>query len=109
MILIGRGERTLGFNIHERHLCERCEREQDFALGLKYRYGHFYHLFGWVFHKQYHLICPTCSHGWLVNAASAEELIGGNVIPFRHKSGWIVGVALVHVVAIGAVLRFVAE
>lgn len=105
MILVGRGARTVGFDILERHPCERCDCEQDFALRLKYQYGHFYHLFGWVFDKQYQLVCPTCSHGWIIDDAIAEDRIGRNVIPFRHKSGWIVGVILIHLVAIGAVLR----
>lgn len=76
MILWGWGERVLTFDLAEHEYCQRCEQKQDFTLRLKYKYGHFYHLFGWVISKQYQLICPVCSHGWVVNASAAEAQTG---------------------------------
>ncbi|WP_166767594.1 hypothetical protein [Xanthomonas euroxanthea] len=78
MILWGWGERVLTFDLAEHEYCQRCEQKQDFTLRLEYKYGHFYHLFGWVISKQYQLIFPVCSHGWVVNASAAKAQIGCN-------------------------------
>jgi hypothetical protein len=105
MILFGDGERIVTFAVEERHHCECCARDVDFTMRLKYRYGHFYHLFGWVIRKQYQLVCPACEHGWMVNTASAEEILGGNPIPFHLRRGWIVGIVLLHLLAVAALLQ----
>ncbi len=103
MILWGWGERVLTFDLAEHEHCQRCEQEQDFTLRLKYTYGHFYHLFGWVISKQYQLICPVCSHGWIVNASAAEAQIGCNPVPFHQRSGWIVMLILAAIIGFAAV------
>ncbi|WP_155273467.1 hypothetical protein [Xanthomonas arboricola] len=103
MILWGWGERVLTFDLAEHEHCQRCEQHQDFVLRLKYKYGHFYHLFGWVISKQYQLICPVCSHGWIVNASAAEAQIGRNPVPFHQRSGWIVMLALAAIIGFATV------
>jgi hypothetical protein len=105
MILFGDGERIVSFDVEDRRFCEKCAQERDFFVRLRYRYGHFYHLFGWVIDKQYQLACPTCTHGWILDSKSAEDSLGGNPIPFRQRSGWLVGVILAHVVALGVLLQ----
>ena len=60
-------------------------------MRLKYEYGHFYHLFGWVIKKQYPLTCPYRTHGWILNTANAEIPLERNPIPFHQRHGWLVG------------------
>jgi hypothetical protein len=50
-----------------------------------------------VTERQYDLACPVCGHGWLVQRRSAEALLGGDPIPWRHRNGWMLlaAVALV--------------
>lgn len=102
MILWGWGERVLTFDLVEHEHCQRCEQSQNFGLRLKYTYGHFYHLFGWVISKQYQLICPVCSHGWIVNTSAAEAQIGCNPVPFHQRSGWIVMLVLAAIIGTAA-------
>ncbi|RNF85085.1 hypothetical protein [Montanilutibacter psychrotolerans] len=94
MILWGWGERTVGFDVEEHQFCHNCEQDRVFNLRLKYEYGNFYHLFGWVISKQFQLACPSCSHGWILNTASAESLLGRNPIQFHQRNGWMVMMAL---------------
>ena len=51
MVLWGWAERTVDFGIGEHQFCPHCGEDRDFRLRLKYGYGHFYHLFGWVRHQ----------------------------------------------------------
>jgi hypothetical protein len=101
MILWGWGERVLGFDVEEHQFCENCRENANFRMRLKYTYGHFYHLFGWVISKQYQLVCPACTHGWLLNTRSAEEKLRGNPIPFHQRSGWLVMALLAVAIGIG--------
>lgn len=105
MFLWGSGERVLTFDWSQREYCKNCECDQDFALRLKYECGHFYHLFGWVMSKQYQLVCPVCSHGWVLNPRVAEEYIGRNPIPFYQRFGWLVLLALALCIAVAVGLR----
>lgn len=105
MILFGDGERVVTFAVRERHFCERCACDVDFAMRLKYRYGHFYHLFGWVMRREYQLACPACKHGWTVNAKSAEAILGGDPIPFHQRHGWVVGLVMLHLLAVAALMQ----
>lgn len=105
MVLLGEGERIYGFDVGEREFCEHCRQQRDFGMRLKYRYGHFYHLFGWVIESQYQLVCPECEHGWLLNADRAKAMLGGNPIPFHQRSGGIVGIVLLHLLAIALLFR----
>lgn len=105
MILWGWAERIVEFGIEERQHCTRCGEDRDFRMRLKYGYGHFYHLFGWVRHQQYQLVCPVCSHGWLLNRDSALGLVGRDPIPFYQRNGWLVMVALAIVIGIAACIH----
>jgi hypothetical protein len=105
MILWGTSNWVLDFDLSEREYCQQCQQDQDFGLRLKYEYGHFYHLFGWVMSKQYQLVCPVCSHGWVLNSSTAEELIGRNPIPFYQRYGWIVLLVLVAIIGVAAVAQ----
>ncbi|MGO1070147.1 hypothetical protein [Lysobacter sp. CA199] len=105
MILWGTGDCELTFDLSEREYCQKCQQDQDFALRLKYEYGHFYHLFGWVMSKQYQLVCPVCVHGWVLNPRAAVALIGSNPIPFYRRNGWAVMLGLGVVVGMAVVYR----
>lgn len=102
MILWGWAEHTVEFDIEERQFCECCGENRDFGMRLKYGHGHFYHLFGWVRHQQYQLVCPVCSHGWLLNRDSARGLIGRDPIPFHQRHGGWVMLALATIIGIAA-------
>jgi len=105
MILWGWGERTVGFDIQEHQFCQNCGESRGFEIRLKYEYGHFYHLFGWVIKKQYQLACPSCTHGWILNTASAEGLLGHNPIPFHQRNGLVVMIALAVVIGVAVVVH----
>lgn len=105
MILWGWGERVVSFNVEEHQFCERCAQERDFTMRLKYTYGHFYHLFGWVIEKQYQLVCPFCTHGWILNNESAESTLERNPIPFHQRSGWAVMIFLAIAVAVAVAVH----
>ncbi|MGO4262055.1 hypothetical protein [Lysobacter sp. TAB13] len=102
MILWGASKQVLDFDLSEREYCQQCRQDQDFGLRLKYEHGHFYHLFGWVMSKQYQLVCPDCTHGWVVNPRAAEALIGRNPIPFYQRHGWLVMLALAAIIGVAA-------
>lgn len=102
MILWGWGERIIGFDLEEQQLCQHCGQDRAFKMRLKYEYGHFYHLFGWVIKKQYQLACVCCTHGWILNTASAESLLGRNPIPFHQRNGWWIMIVLAIVVGVAA-------
>ena len=74
-------------------------------MRLKYKYGHFYHLFGWIMEKQYQLVCPSCTHGWILNSDSAERLLERNPIPFHQRRGWAVMIFLVAVIGIAVLVH----
>ncbi len=105
MILWGWAERTIEFDLRERQFCEHCAEIRDFGMRLKYGYGHFYHLFGWVRHQQYQLVCPVCDHGWRLNRDSARALVGREPIPFYQRHGWWVMLALAAIIGIAAYLH----
>lgn len=102
MVLWGWAERTVHFGIGEHQFCPHCGEDRDFRLRLKYGYGHFYHLFGWVRHQAYQLVCPACEHGWVVNPGSARGLIGREPIPFHQRHGWWVLLTLAAIIAVAA-------
>jgi hypothetical protein len=103
LILLGTGSRTYEFDHVEREHCAKCDCEREFVLRMKYEYGHFYHLFGWVMSREYQLICPACAHGWRIEPRNARALIGRDPVPFHQRAGWLVLVLLVVVVAVASV------
>ncbi|WP_369944141.1 hypothetical protein [Xanthomonas medicagonis] len=105
MILWGWGERDVACGVEDRQFCARCAQERAFEMRLRYSYGHFYHLFGWVRERQYLLICPECHHGWLLNRASAEALLPSLPIPFHQRWGWLVMLVLAVLIAAAALLH----
>jgi hypothetical protein len=102
LVPIGSAARLLVFDATERQDCATCGAARDFQLSLRYEWGT---LFWWpvcVTGRQYALACPVCMHGWVVERRSAEAIIGGDPVPWRHRNGWMVlaGVALVVAVAV---------
>ena len=102
MVLWGSGERLFVFDVEEAQHCEKCGMDRNFQLRLKYRYGHFYHLFGWVIEREYQLACPHCEHGWILNTRAAEERLGGDPVPFHQRHGWIVLIVLTVLIGVAA-------
>lgn len=102
MILWGTGERVVEFDVIERAYCAKCEQERDFFMRLKYEFGHFYHLFGWVISREYQLVCPHCGHGWVLDPVSARAQLGRDPVPFYQRSGWLVMLALFVLIAVAA-------
>ena len=87
MLLVGQGERVVEVGETEQHHCQRCERETDFVPQLRYRYGQFDVVFGFVYAKRYQLACRQCNHGWILDAAEMEQRLGHVPIPFHLRFG----------------------
>jgi uncharacterized membrane protein HdeD (DUF308 family) len=68
-------------------LCPVCERERSFHLIVQYRYFHLYFIFGAITQKVYWLACAVCHRGTTLSAATAEQHLSKNPIPFMHRSG----------------------
>lgn len=101
LVPIGSASRQLVFDVTEAQHCAHCGESRDFALRLHYEWGSLFYLPVCVTERQYQLACPVCGHGWVVERASAEALLGGDPIPWRQRNGWMVlaGIALVGGVA----------
>jgi hypothetical protein len=87
--------------------CPVCKGNQPFRLMLNYRYGHIWHLFGWVTSRQYLCLCTRCNHGYAVEPRAIADRLGArDPIPFMRRRGWLVGVvALTAVVATGVTVE----
>jgi DNA-directed RNA polymerase subunit RPC12/RpoP len=97
LVPIGSAGRLLTFDLTEPHDCATCGESREFHLRLRYEWGSLFYLPVCVTERQYDLACPVCGHGWLVQRRSAEALLGGDPIPWRHRNGWMLlaAVALV--------------
>ena len=100
MFMIGQGERTVPVGPPEPQHCPRCEEVTDFQPQLKYKFGQFDLLFGFVYDKRYQLACPKCNHGWHLDKRSMEQNIGKLPIPFHLRFGFLILLGLV--AALGA-------
>lgn len=94
LIPIGRAGRCLTFDAVEAHACATCETSRDFQLRLVYAWGSLFYLPVCVTERQYQLVCPVCGHGWVVERRSGEAALGGDPIPWRHRNGWMVLLAI---------------
>lgn len=94
LIPIGSAGRQLTFDATEPHECGTCGEVREFNLRLNYEWGSLFYLPVCVTARQYQLVCPVCGHGWLVERRSGEDVIGGDPIPWRHRNGWMVLVAI---------------
>ena len=102
--MIGQGERVQALGPCEKHQCPRCEEERDFTPQIRYSYGQFDLLFGFVYNRRYQLACSECNHGWILQPHAARELYGKPAIPFHLRYGLLVLGALAGVV--GAAVYF---
>jgi len=102
MLLIGQGERTQVIGPAEKEHCLRCDEEREFVPQLRYSYGQFNLIFGFIYDRRYLLACPECNHGWFLDRVAAEQLYRKPAIPFHLRYGWIVLIALACLVAAAA-------
>lgn len=93
MFMIGRGERVVQVGPAETHHCPRCEEDKDFIPQLRYSYGQFDLLFGFVYDKRYQLACSQCQHGWKLETNVMEQALGRVPIPFHLRYGLFVAIA----------------
>jgi hypothetical protein len=94
LVPIGSAGRLLTFDATEMHPCGTCGEVRDFNLQLRYEWGSLFYLPVCVTERQYQLVCPVCEHGWLIERRSGEALLGGDPIPWKHRNGWMVLVAI---------------
>lgn len=87
MFMIGQGERTLVLAPAEAHPCPHCDEVTAFEPQLRYRYGEFDLLFGFVYARRYQLACTQCNHGWVLDRREAEQAYGRPHIPLRLRVG----------------------
>ena len=104
MFYIGQGERTVPIGPTEERHCPRCDEATAFQPQLKYKFGQFDLLFGFVYGKRYQLACSQCNHGWVLDTKETERGLDKVPIPFRLRYGFLV---LVAIAALGASVYFV--
>ena len=105
MFMVGQGERIVSVGPPEPQHCPRCEETTDFQPQLKYSYGQFDLLFGFVYGKVYQLACPQCNYGWRLNTKIMEQSLGKVPIPFHLRYGVLVLIGLA--AAIGTAAYYV--
>ena len=95
MFYIGQGERTVAIGPTQPKHCPHCEELTEFEPQLKYKFGQFDLLFGFVYGKRYQLACTQCNHGWLLNTRETERDLDKLPIPFHcamaswFSSAWL--------------------
>ena len=104
MFMIGQGERVQLLGDPEPGECAQCGEERQFQPRLRYSYGQFDALFGFVYNRRYELVCTSCHHGWRLNRQAAEETYGKPRIPFLVQYGVFVLLGLAAALLVGAYL-----
>lgn len=102
MFLIGQGERTVVVGPAEPQYCPRCETETAFIPQLKYSFGEFDVLFGFIYNKRYQLVCPQCNHGWILGTKEMERKLGGVPVPFRLRYGVVIFIGFAVAIAVAS-------
>ena len=105
MFMVGQGERIVEVGPPEPQHCLHCEEVTDFQPQLKYSYGEFDLLFGFIYGKTYQLACPQCNHGWRLDTKIMEQSLGKVPIPFHLRYGFLVLIGLA--VALGTAAYYV--
>ena len=104
MFLIGQGERTIAIGPADEQHCLHCDMTTKFQPQLKYKYGEFNILFGFIYDKRYQLACLQCNHGWIFTAREAEQIYGKPPLPLRMRYGFLILLAFL---AIGGITYFI--
>ena len=87
MFMVGQGERVITVGPAEPRHCQKCAEVTDFVPQLKYSFGEFDLLFGFIYNKRYQLACMQCNHGWILDAKTVERELDRIPIPFRLRYG----------------------
>ena len=95
MFMIGQGERVLNIGPAEPRYCPHCEQQTDFIPQLKYSFGEFDLLFGFVYNKRYQLACTHCNHGWILDTRETERSLPRHPLPFRLRYGLLILAGLI--------------
>lgn len=95
MLIFGSRGTVLDLGDVQTHHCPVCERERPFHIMLRYRVWHVWFIFAVVTKRIYSLSCRVCGHGTQLKAAEVETFIGRSPIPFMHRWGLAVLVAIV--------------
>jgi hypothetical protein len=98
------GEKVQTIGPHELEHCPECEQEREFVPQLKYSYGQFDLLFGFIYNRRYQLACSDANHGWILHAHTARQTYGKPSIPFHLQYGFVVLIGLAATVAAAAYL-----
>lgn len=102
MFMIGQGERTVAIGPAEPRDCPRCQQQTDFVPQLKYSYGEFDLLFGFVYNKRYQLACPQCGHGWILDTRQTERDLPRHPLLFRLRYGFLILAGLIAALGLAA-------
>lgn len=102
MFLIGQGERVIDIGPAEPRHCPRCDEERAFVPQLKYSFGEFDVLFGFIYNKRYQLACPQCNHGWVLDTRETERRLGRVPVPFRLRYGIVMFVGFAAAIAVAS-------
>ena len=102
MFMIGQGERIVVVGPAETRHCPLCGEDRDFLPQLKYSFGEFDLLFGFVYNKRYQLACSECNHGWILDTKTMEAGLARSPIPFHLRYGFVVLLILTAALAAAA-------
>jgi hypothetical protein len=102
MFMIGQGERVVPVGSLEQRFCPGCKETADFQTQLRYKFGEFDLLFGFVYAKRYQLACTRCNHGWILDTKTVEKTHGKAPIPLRLRFGFVVLLAAIAVLGAAA-------
>lgn len=100
MLLISQHERGGLVGPTEAHHCLRCQTETDFAPQLRYTMARIDLLFGFTCQRRYERACTRCEHGWVLDTQTMDQQLGGVPIPWRHRFGLPLMLAVVAGVAL---------
>lgn len=91
------GSRGNALNLREtgEKQCPTCEKVRKFRHVLQYRYGHLYYIFGFVTQEEHIDVCEVCNRGSVIPQSEARASLKKNPIPFTHRLGWTIPVALI--------------
>ena len=104
MFMVSQGERIQALGPPVVEHCPKCGDEREFVPQIQYSYGQFDLLFGFVYDRRYHLACPACNHGWLLDRRMAEQTYGRPELPFHLRYGVLVLAGLAALVGSAAYL-----
>jgi hypothetical protein len=92
----GSRSETLNLGQHGSSRCEKCGADRPSNLVLRYRVEYILHpTFLRVSEREYLGVCQACGQGRRLDPHNVERTLGKNPIPWEHRYGFALGMALI--------------